>query len=160
MTMADKVTTFLTFKDHGEEAVNFYASLFKNSKIQSIVRSEGRDQMAKGALLHAAFTLDGRPFMAMDGGPHFRFDQGFSLFVSCQTQEEIDRLWEKLSEGGEPQMCGWVTDRYGISWQIVPSMMGELMDGSDPARAKRVWEAMLKMRKLDIEGLQRAFLGA
>ncbi len=155
----DKVTTFLTFKDHGAEAVDFYVSLFPNSKILTLVRSEGRDRMPKGALLHAHFTLDGRPFMAMDGGPHFRFEQGFSLFVSCQTQEEIDRLWGKLSEGGEQQMCGWVTDQYGISWQIVPSMMGELMDGSDPARMKRVWEAMLKMRKLDIKGLQQAYAG-
>ena len=157
--MAEKVTTFLTFKDHGEEAVNFYVSLFKNSKILTIMRSEGREHVPEGTLLYAAFTLDGRPFGAMDGGPHFRFDQGFSLMVNCQTQEEIDRLWDRLSEGGEPQMCGWVVDRYGISWQIVPSMMGELMEGSDPARAKRVWDAMLKMRKLDIKGLQRAFEG-
>lgn len=157
--MADKVTTFLIFKDRGEEAVNFYVSLFKNSKILSLVRSEGREHVPEGALLHAAFTLDGRPYMAMDGGPHFRFDQGFSLFVSCETQQEIDRLWDALSEGGEQQMCGWVVDKYGVSWQIVPSVMGELMDGSDPARAKRVWEAMLKMRKLDIKGLQAAFKG-
>ncbi len=113
--------------------------------------------MLEGRAAARSFTLNGRPFMAMDGGPHFRFDQGFSLFVSCQTQEEIDRLWGKLSEGGEQQMCGWVLDKYGISWQVVPTAMGELMDGSDPVRMQRVWEAMLKMRKLDIKGLQQAY---
>jgi predicted 3-demethylubiquinone-9 3-methyltransferase (glyoxalase superfamily) len=152
-----KVTTFLTFKDHGEEAVSFYVSLFKNSRITRIVRSEEEGPIAKGALLHAAFQLDGHRFMAMDGGPYFSFAQGFSMFVNCETQDEIDRLWEKLSEGGEKLQCGWVKDRYGVSWQIVPSILGELMGGPEPARSKRVMEALLKMDKLDIKGLQKAY---
>lgn len=152
-----KVTTFLTFKDRGEEAVSFYVSLFKNSRITRIMRSEGQGPIPKGALLHAAFQLDGHPFMAMDGGSYFSFAQGFSLFVNCETQEEIDRLWEKLSEGGEKLQCGWVKDRYGVSWQIVPSVMGELMSGPDPARSRRVMEAMLKMDKLDIRSLKEAY---
>lgn len=152
-----KVTTFLTFKDRGEEAVSFYVSLFKNSRITRIMRSEGQGPIPKGALLHAAFQLDGHQFMAMDGGPYFSFAQGFSMFVNCETQEEIDRLWEKLSDGGEELQCGWVKDRYGVSWQIVPSIMGKLMSDADPARSKRVMEAMLKMVKLDIKGLQNAY---
>ena len=155
--MADKVTTFLTFKDHGEEAVNFYVSIFKNSKILTIVRSDGRDRVPKGTLLHAAFTLDGRLFMAMDGGPHFRFDQGFSLFVNCQTQEEVDELWEKLSEGGEEQQCGWLKDKYGVSWQIIPSALGEMLQDKDPEKSARVMEAMLQMQKIDIKRLKQAY---
>src|SRR4030067_3658427 len=115
-----KITTFLTFKEKGEEAVNFYVSLFKNSKIMSITRSEMEGPIPKGALQHASFQLDGQEFMAMDGGPSFSFAQGFSLFVDCETQEEIDRLWEKLSEGGEEQMCGWGKDRTGGAWQPYP----------------------------------------
>lgn len=152
-----KVTTFLTFKEHGEEAVRFYVSLFKKSKIDRIVRSETEGPVAKGALLHAAFQLDGQKYMAMDGGPKFSFALGVSLFVNCETQEEVDRLWEKLSEGGQKGRCGWLTDKWGVSWQIVPSILGELVGGSDPARSKRVMDAMLKMDKLDIQGLRQAY---
>jgi predicted 3-demethylubiquinone-9 3-methyltransferase (glyoxalase superfamily) len=152
-----KVTTFLTFKDRGEEAVSFYVTLFNNSRITRIVRSEEEGPIAKGALLHAAFQLDGHQFMAMDGGPYFSFAQGFSMFVNCETQEEIDRLWEKLSEGGEKLQCGWVKDRYGVSWQIVPSILGELMGGTNPARSRKVMEALLKMDKIDINGLRQAY---
>jgi predicted 3-demethylubiquinone-9 3-methyltransferase (glyoxalase superfamily) len=152
-----KVTTFLTFKDRGEEAVGFYVSLFRNSRITRIVRSEEEGRIAKGALLHAAFQLDGQQFMAMDGGPYFSFAQGFSLFVNCETQEEIDRLWEKLSEGGEKLQCGWVKDKFGVSWQIVPSIMGELMGGANRARSRKVMEALLKMDKIDINGLRKAY---
>ncbi|HJW89768.1 MAG TPA: VOC family protein [Anaerolineales bacterium] len=154
-----KITTFLTFKEKGEEAVNFYVSLFKNSKIMSITRSEMEGPIPKGALQHASFQLDGQEFMAMDGGPYFSFAQGFSLFVNCETQEEIDRLWEKLSEGGEEQMCGWVKDRYGVSWQIIPSILGELMTDKDAEKSKRVMDAFLKMKKFDIQGLRRAYEG-
>jgi predicted 3-demethylubiquinone-9 3-methyltransferase (glyoxalase superfamily) len=152
-----KVTTFLTFKDRAEEAVNFYVSIFKNSKITSLARTDGGGSGAVGALLHAAFQLDGQEFMAMDGGPYFSFAQGTSLFVNCETQAEVDYLWEKLSEGGEQQPCGWLKDRYGVSWQIVPSVLGELMQGKDPQRSKRVMEALLKMGKIDIETLKRAY---
>jgi predicted 3-demethylubiquinone-9 3-methyltransferase (glyoxalase superfamily) len=152
-----KVTTFLTFKEKGEEAVNFYVSLFKNSKVLSLVRSEGESPIAQGALMHASFLLDGQAFMAMDGGPYFNFEQGFSLFVNCETQAEIDRLWEKLSEGGEEQMCGWVKDRYGVSWQIVPPILGDLLTDKDAEKAQRVMEAMLKIKKIDISALQYAY---
>jgi predicted 3-demethylubiquinone-9 3-methyltransferase (glyoxalase superfamily) len=152
-----KVTTFLTFKDRAEEAVNFYVSIFKNSKITSLARTDGGGSGAVGALLHAAFQLDGQEFMAMDGGPYFSFAQGTSLFVNCETQAEVDYLWEKLSEGGEQQPCGWLKDRYGVSWQIVPSVLGELLQGKDPQRSKRVMEALLKMGKIDIETLKRAY---
>jgi predicted 3-demethylubiquinone-9 3-methyltransferase (glyoxalase superfamily) len=152
-----KITTFLTFKEKGEEAVEFYVSLFKNSKILEIVRYEGEGPLAKGALMHASFQLDGQEFMAMDGGPQFSFEQGFSLFVSCETQDEIDRLWNKLAEGGEEQMCGWVKDRYGVSWQIIPPILGELMNDKDAEKSRRVIEAMLKMKKIDIKALQQAY---
>jgi len=152
-----KVTTFLTFKEKGEEAVNLYVSLFKNSKIMSIVRSKGEGPIAKGALLHASFQLDGQEFMAMDGGPYFSFAQGISLFVNCETQEEMDRLWDKLSEGGEEQPCGWVKDKYGVSWQIVPPILGEMLNDKDAEKSKRVMEAMLKMKKIDIKALQQAY---
>lgn len=154
-----KVATFLTFKEKGEEAVNLYVSLIKNSKITSIVRSEADGPIARGALLNASFQLDGQEFMAMDGGPYFSFAQGTSIFVHCETQEEIDRLWQKLTEGGEEQPCGWLTDRFGVSWQIVPSILGPLMTDPDPAKSGRVVEAMLKMKKFDIRALQRAAQG-
>jgi len=152
-----KVTTFLTFKDRAEEAVNFYVSIFKNSKIDNIVRSGGEGPGAKGTLLNASFQLDGQEFMAMEGGPHFSFEEGFSLFVNCETQDEVDELWEKLSEGGEKGRCGWLKDKYGVSWQIIPSALGELMQDKDAAKAKRVMEAMLKMDKIDIKALRQAY---
>ncbi|HEV8592312.1 MAG TPA: VOC family protein [Pyrinomonadaceae bacterium] len=153
-----KITTFLTFEKKGAEAVNFYGSIFKNSKIHGIHQYEDEGgPLPKGALLHASFELDGQRFMAMDGGPHFKFEQGFSLFVNAETQEEIDRLSSSLTEdGGEQQPCGWVKDKYGISWQIVPPILGELMGGPDRERAGRVMQAMLKMKKLDIQALKDA----
>jgi predicted 3-demethylubiquinone-9 3-methyltransferase (glyoxalase superfamily) len=153
---APKITTFLTFKEQGEEAVKLYVSLFKNSRIHSLVRWASDTPVAKGALQHAAFELDGHRFMAMDAGPYFSFGQGFSIFINCETQDEVDRLWKTLSEGGEEQMCGWVKDRWGISWQIVPAILGKLMSGKDPAIVRRVTDAMLKMKKLDIKVLLAA----
>jgi predicted 3-demethylubiquinone-9 3-methyltransferase (glyoxalase superfamily) len=110
-------------------------------------------------LQHASFSLDGQEFAAMDGGPYFSFDQGFSIFVNCETQEEIDRLWDKLSEGGEEQQCGWLKDKFGVSWQIVPSVLGSMMMDADPEKSKRVMEAFLKMTKFDIQTLQEAYAG-
>lgn len=153
------VTTFLTFSEKGEDAVKFYVSLFRNSRIKSIRRWGPGGPVPEGSLQHAAFELDGQAFAAMDGGSYFSFGQGFSLFVDCESQGEIDRLWEKLGEGGQPQMCGWIKDRYGVSWQIVPAALGRLMSDPDPARAKRVTEAMLKMVKLDIAALEAAHRG-
>jgi predicted 3-demethylubiquinone-9 3-methyltransferase (glyoxalase superfamily) len=152
-----KITTFLTFKDRAEEAVNFYVSIFRNSRIVSMVRMGEEGPGAKSTLLHAAFQLDGQNFMAMDGGPYFAFAQGTSLFVNCETQDEVDELWEKLSEGGEKQRCGWLKDKYGVSWQIIPSALGELMQDKDAEKSKRVMEAMLKMDKIDIKTLKQAY---
>ncbi len=151
------VATFLTFKENGEEAVKLYVSLIKNSSIHSLVRSDGQGPFPKGALQHAAFQLDGQEFMAMDGGEYFGFALGFSIFVNCETQAEIDHLWAKLSEGGEEQPCGWVKDKYGVSWQIIPSVLGELMTDPDAEKASRVMEAMLKMKKFDIQALRTAY---
>jgi predicted 3-demethylubiquinone-9 3-methyltransferase (glyoxalase superfamily) len=154
------ITTFLTFDNRAEEAVNYYVSTFPNSKVTNIVRHEFEGgPLPKGALLTAVFELNGREFMAMDGGPDFTFAQGTSLMVSCETQEEIDAVWSKLSAGGEEQPCGWVKDKFGVSWQVVPTVLGEYMTGSDPAASQRVMEAFLKMSKFDIATLKRAYEG-
>ncbi len=147
-----KITTFLTFESKGKEAVDFYVSIFKNSKVNSIMVMPD-----SGVLLHASFTLDGVEFMAMDGGEHFKFEEGTSLFVTCDGQEEVDYFWEKLSEGGEPGQCGWLTDKFGVSWQIIPTALGELMQDPDPAKSQRVMQAMLKMGKIDVAGLKQAY---
>ena len=147
-----KITTFLAFKDRGKDAVDFYTSIFKNSKINSSMVMPGGEQ-----LLHASFTLDGQDFMAMDGGDHFSFAQGTSLFVTCQDQEEVDYYWEALTaDGGEPGRCGWLTDQFGVSWQIVPTALGQLMGSSEPDKAQRVHAAMMKMNKIIIEDLRNA----
>jgi predicted 3-demethylubiquinone-9 3-methyltransferase (glyoxalase superfamily) len=148
-----KITTFLTFEKDGKQAVDFYVSTFKNSQINSSMVMPGSDM-----LLHASFTLDGADFMAMDGGPTFKFEHGVSLFVTCQDQAEVDYYWEKLtSDGGEPGQCGWLKDKFGISWQIIPKQLGELMSDPDQEKAGRVMQAMLKMTKIDVAGLQVAY---
>jgi len=152
-----KVTPFLTFENRAEEAVKLYVSIFKNSRILSLVRSEQEGPIAKGKLLNATFELDGQRFMAMDGGPYFSFSAGNSLFVNCQTQSEIDDLWERLSEGGQKQPCGWLKDRFGISWQIVPGALGEMMSDPESGNSEKVMEALLKMSKIDIKTLERAY---
>ncbi|MDB5161170.1 MAG: 3-demethylubiquinone-9 3-methyltransferase [Candidatus Saccharibacteria bacterium] len=146
-----KITTFLTFESKGKEAVDFYVSIFKNSQVNSSMVMPGGDQ-----LLHASFSLDGEEYMAMDGGEHFKFEQGTSLFVTCQDQEEVDYFWDKLSEGGEPGQCGWLKDKFGMSWQIIPKALGELMQGPDPEKSQRVMQAMLKMNKIDVAKLKEA----
>jgi len=154
-----KITTFLWFDSKAEEAANFYVSLFKDSKIVRMSRySEGGPGPA-GAVMTVEFQLAGQTFLALNGGPHFKFTEAISLVVDCATQEEIDDLWERLSAGGQPSHCGWLKDKYGLSWQIVPSNMGELMAGSDPAGSKRAMEAMLQMSKLDIAKLKQAYEG-
>ena len=152
-----KITTFLTFDDQAEEAISFYTSIFENSRIVSSTRYGESGPGPKGALLTATFELDGQQFMALNGGPSFRFEQGISLFVSCETQEEVDRYWETLSEGGEQGPCGWLTDKFGVSWQVVPRILGELLNDEDPEKARRVMNAMLQMSKIEIEGLRRAY---
>jgi len=152
-----KITPFLWFNDNAEEAMNFYVSVFKNSKVVSVMRYGGAGPGPKGTVMGVTFQLDGQQFHALNGGPNFAFTPAISLFVNCETQEEVDELWEKLSEGGEKSRCGWLKDKFGLSWQIVPSVLGKLMQDKDPEKSKRVREAMLKMTKLDINGLKRAY---
>lgn len=152
-----KITPFLWFDDYAEEAVNFYTSIFKDSKIENISRYGEAGPGPAGSLMMANFKLNGQDFMALNGGPEFTFSQAISFFVSCETQAEVDHYWEKLSDGGEVQQCGWLKDKFGISWQIVPTALGRLLGDSDPEKAGRVMQAMLKMVKIDIAGLQRAY---
>jgi predicted 3-demethylubiquinone-9 3-methyltransferase (glyoxalase superfamily) len=155
-----KITTFLTFDDRAEEAVRLYTSLFDGSRIVSERRYGAAGPGPEGSLMTASFELDGQPFMALNGGPSFSFSEGISLFVDCETQEEIDRLWDALTaDGGEESRCGWLKDRFGVSWQVIPSVLGELLGGEDPAASGRAMQAMLGMRKLDIAELQRAYDG-
>lgn len=157
--MTRKITPYLWFNNNAEEAMNFYVSIFKNSRITSITRlPEGAPGQA-GTLMTGTFELDGQEFMALNGGPQFQFTEAISFFVNCETQEEVDRLWEQLSEGGEIQMCGWLKDKFGLSWQIIPSVLGELFNDKDPEKAKRVMEAMLQMKKIDIARLKAAYAG-
>jgi predicted 3-demethylubiquinone-9 3-methyltransferase (glyoxalase superfamily) len=155
-----KITTFLMFNDQADEAVNRYVSIFKNSRIVEATRHGDEGPGPKGTIMSASFELEGQEFMAYNGGPHFSFAEGMSLFVHCETQEEVDELWEKLSEGGEKQQCGWVKDKFGVSWQVIPNALMELMNDSDPEKSQRVVQAMLQMSKIDIAGLQRAHAGA
>ena len=152
-----KVTTFITFNNQAEEAVNFYVSLFKNSKVISMSRYPDGMPGLGGMVMSATFELDGREYFALNGGEHFTFTDGFSLYVNCETQAEVDDLWTKLTaNGGEPGRCGWLKDRFGLSWQIIPSVLGQLLGDPDPKRAGQALQAMLAMNKLDIAELQRA----
>lgn len=155
-----KITTFLMFNDQTDEAVNFYVATFKNAEILDASRYGEDGPGPAGTIMSATFELEGQRLMAFNGGPHFSFSEGMSLFVSCQTQEEVDELWEKLSEGGEKSQCGWLKDRFGVSWQIVPTALGELLGDPDPEKSQRVLQAMLQMGKIDIAGLKRAYDGA
>ncbi len=154
-----KITPFLWFDNQAEEAMNFYISIFKNSKVGSCSRYGEAGPGPKGTVMVARFQLDGQEFMALNAGPQFKFTEAISFLVNCETQPEIDEMWEKLSEGGEKGQCGWLKDKYGLSWQIVPPVLGEMMQDKDPEKSKRVMEAMLKMNKIDIETLKRAYAG-
>jgi predicted 3-demethylubiquinone-9 3-methyltransferase (glyoxalase superfamily) len=156
-TKMQKITPFLWFDDKAEEAMNFYVSIFKNSKRGRISRYGEAGPGPKGAVMVVTFRLDGQEFMALNGGPHFKFTEAFSLLVNCETQDEVDALWEKLSEGGAKGQCGWLKDKYGLSWQIVPTALGEMMSDPDPEKSKRVMNAMLQMKKLDINTLKQAY---
>ena len=156
-----KITPFLWFNDRAEEAAKFYVSLFKNSKIVTVARygedgakATGRP---KGTVMTVVFQLDGQEFMALNGGPTYTFSPAVSFMVNCETQEEIDRLWDALTKGGQPVQCGWLTDKYGLSWQIVPTILGKYMQDKDPRKSERVMKAMLQMVKMDIQGLIRAY---
>jgi len=152
-----KITPCLWFDSNAEEAVNFYSSIFKNLKILNITRYSEKGPGEKGSVLTISFELFGQEFLALNGGPMFTFTEAISFMVNCETQEEIDNLWEKLSEGGEIQQCGWLKDKFGLSWQIVPSILAELMVDKDPEKLNRVMQSILKMEKLDIKTLQEAY---
>ena len=152
----NKITPFLWFDDKAEEAMNFYVSIFKNSKVLGISRYGEGAPYPEGTAFVVTFQLDGQEVMALNAGPQFKFTEAISMFVNCETQPEVDELWEKLSEGGEKGQCGWLKDKYGLSWQIVPTALGELLGDKDPEKANRVMQAMLKMTKIDINDLQQA----
>jgi predicted 3-demethylubiquinone-9 3-methyltransferase (glyoxalase superfamily) len=151
-----KITTFLWYDDKAEEAANFYVSLFKNSKIKSVSRYGEAGPGPKGTAMTVSFQLEGQEFTALNGGPHYKFTPAISLFVNCETQEEVDDLWEKLSAGGRKDRCGWLQDKYGLSWQIIPTALMRLMSDPDPQKSARVVKAMLQMDKIDIGRLQQA----
>jgi predicted 3-demethylubiquinone-9 3-methyltransferase (glyoxalase superfamily) len=158
--MQKKITTFLTFDGRAEEAVDFYTSVFDGSKVLGKSHYGEAGPGPAGSMMSATFELAGQEFVALNGGPSFTFSQGISLFVDCETQDEVDELWEALSEGGEKGPCGWLTDRFGVSWQIIPRALGELLNDEDPEKAQRVMNAMLQMSKIEIEGLRQAYESA
>jgi predicted 3-demethylubiquinone-9 3-methyltransferase (glyoxalase superfamily) len=151
-----KITTFLWFDNNAQEAMNFYTYIFENSKINETSRFGEGGPGTDGKFFTGTFQLAGQDFMALNGGPMFKFTEAISLFVSCETQEEVDYFWDKLSEGGQKSQCGWLKDKFGLSWQIVPSILGKLIHGTDPAKRKKVVDVMMKMNKLDIEKLRQA----
>jgi predicted 3-demethylubiquinone-9 3-methyltransferase (glyoxalase superfamily) len=152
-----KITPFLWFDDKAEEAASFYTSTFKNAKITSVVHYNEAGPRPAGSVMMVSFEIEGQAFTALNGGPYFSFTPAISFFITCETQAEVDHLWEILSEGGEQEQCGWVKDKYGISWQIVPSILSELMQSENAKKANNVTKAMLQMRKLDIAALKRAY---
>jgi predicted 3-demethylubiquinone-9 3-methyltransferase (glyoxalase superfamily) len=156
-----KITPNLWFDNQAEEAANFYVSIFKNSKIGDITRyGEAAAEISgkpKGSVMTITFQIEGQEFTALNGGPQFKFTEAISLLVNCETQQEVDELWEKLSQGGEEGPCGWLKDKYGVSWQVVPRILDEMIRDPDPVKAERVMKAMLQMQKIDIAGLQQAY---
>src|SRR5215211_1357193 len=152
-----KITPFLWFDNQAEEAAKFYTSVFKNSKIGTVSRYGDAGPGPKGTVMTASFQLDGQEFVALNGGPHFKFTEATSFVVNCETQEEVDAYWEKLSEGGEKSRCGWLKDKFGLSWQVVPTELSRLFQSKDPEKTKRVMEAMMQMDKLDINKLKQAY---
>ena len=152
-----KITPFLWFDGKAEEAMNFYVSIFRNSRIMSVTRYGKEGPGPKGAVMSATFQLAGQDFFVLNGGPQFTFSPAISFFVNCETQEEVDELWEKLSEGGDKQRCGWLRDKYGVSWQIIPSVLGEMLQDKDTEKSNRVMKAMLQMNKIDIKSLKKAY---
>ena len=152
-----KITPFLWFDGKAEEAMNFYVSIFKNSKVGRVTRYGEAGPGPKGSVMSATFELDGQQFFALNGGPMYSFTPAISFFINCETQDEVDELWEKLSEGGEKSRCGWLKDRYGLSWQIIPTALGQMLQDQDPEKSKRVMMAMLQMDKIDIKKLKQAY---
>jgi predicted 3-demethylubiquinone-9 3-methyltransferase (glyoxalase superfamily) len=155
-----RITPFLWFDNQAEEAANFYASIFKNSKVVSVSRWGEAGPGPKGTAMTVAFQLDGQEFTALNGGPAFKFTEAISFVVSCKSQKEVDEYWEKLTDGGEESQCGWLKDKYGLSWQIIPTALGELLGDPDPRKAGRAIKAMLGMKKIDIAALKEAAASA
>ena len=151
-----KITPFLWFNDNAEEAMNFYVSIFKNSKVGTVTRYGDAGPGPKGEAMSVTFELEGQQFMALNGGPLFSFTPAISLYVSCETQQEVDELWEKLSAGGSKDRCGWLKDKFGLSWQIIPAALGRLLSDKDSGKSQRVMQAMLRMNKIEIAALQEA----
>ena len=154
-----KVTPFLWFDSQAEEAAAFYVSIFPNSRIVTTARYGEAGPGPPGSVMTVVFQLDGREFIALNGGPRFKFTEAVSFSVDCRTQQEVDQYWQKLSAGGEEGPCGWLKDKYGLSWQVNPAVLGQMLSDPDPAKSKRVMQAMLGMKKIDIEGLKRAYEG-
>jgi len=154
-----KIAPYLWFDANAEEAVNFYTSIFKNSSIVNISRYGDAGPGPKGGVLAVTFQLAGQEFMALNGGPLFTFTPAISFFVNCETQPEVDELWDKLSEGGKKDRCGWLTDEYGVSWQVIPTALIKMLSDPDPAKANRVMQAMLQMNKIDLNALKQAYAG-
>jgi len=152
-----KITPFLWFDDKAEEAMKFYVSIFKNSKVVGVTRYGAEGPGPKGTVMTAAFQLEGQEFVALNGGPQFKFTEAISFVVNCETQREVDELWEKLSSGGKKDRCGWLKDKYGLSWQIVPTVLPKMLQDKDAEKARRVMKAMLQMDKIDIKTLERAY---
>ena len=153
----NKITPFLWFDDKAEQAMNFYISIFKNSRVVNISRYGKDAPYPEGTAFIVTFVLDGQEVMALNAGPQFKFTEAISMFVNCESQAEVDELWDRLSEGGEKGRCGWLKDKYGLSWQIVPTGLGELMNGQDPEKANRVTQALLQMDKIDVNLLRQAY---
>jgi predicted 3-demethylubiquinone-9 3-methyltransferase (glyoxalase superfamily) len=154
-----KITTFLWFDNNAEEAMNFYVSIFKNSKVLNVSRYGEGGPGPNNSVITATFQLEGQQFMALNGGPQFAFTEAISLFVNCENQQEVDELWEKLIDGGEESRCGWLKDKYGLSWQIIPTALGEMLSSKDPEKSGRAMQAMLKMQKIDVKTLRDAYDG-
>jgi predicted 3-demethylubiquinone-9 3-methyltransferase (glyoxalase superfamily) len=152
-----KITPFLWFDGNAEEAMNLYVSIFKNSKVVSVTRYGEAGPGPKGTVMSATFELEGQQFYALNGGPQYKFTPAISLFVSCETQQEVDQLWDKLSAGGHKDRCGWLQDKYGLSWQIIPSVLGKMLADKNPRKAQSVMKAMLQMDKIDIAKLKQAY---
>jgi predicted 3-demethylubiquinone-9 3-methyltransferase (glyoxalase superfamily) len=160
---AQKITTFLWFDSQAEEAASFYVSIFKNSRIVGVTRYDDESAQAagrpKGSVMTVAFELDGQAFTALNGGPLFKFTEAISLVVNCESQKEVDHFWNKLTAGGQAVQCGWLKDRYGVSWQIVPTVLLEMIQDKDPEKSRRTMKAMLTMKKLDVDALKKAYDG-
>lgn len=157
--MMQKITPYLWFDDQAEEAAQFYTSVFKNSKITGISRYGDNGQKPQGSVMTVSFQLEGQEFVALNGGPHFTFSPAISFYVNCETQEEVDELWDKLLAGGEEEQCGWLRDKFGVSWQIIPNRLIDMLTSSDAKKAQRAMDAMLQMVKIDLSKIKQAYDG-